>query len=403
MSRQRLTDRSVTKKPPSKGQLELWDTVLPGFGLRISYGGRRTFFVMTRIYGRQVRRTVGIYPVMKLAEARGKARDILSDAAKGIDAKEREAQDRRAAERERRNTFRAVAEEFMADHARGLKTAGEYQRKLDVDILPEWGGRLIADITRADVKALLRAKARTSPVAANRLLALIGRIFNWALDEDIITASPAVRIKPEPETARERVLTDAELRDVWLAAEKIGFPFGHLVRFLILTGQRRGEASGLTWKEIDGDEWRLPAARTKTGAGHLVPLSDLARDVLAGCSIFESVELVFTNGTRPMSGWSKFKQRLDRAIAEQRGEPIADWHLHDLRRTVATGMRSLGIDRLTVSKVLNHAEGGVTRIYDRYAADPEKRQALEAWAQHVEAVVEGKPAPSNVVKLREGV
>ena len=103
-----------------------------------------------------------------------------------------------------------------------------------------------------------------------------------------------------------------------------------------------------------------------------------------------------------MSGWTKFKQHLDRVITEQRGEPIEDWHLHDLRRTTATGMRSLGIDRLTVSKVLNHAEGGITRIYDRYAADSEKRRALEAWAQHVEAIVSGDPVPSNVVELREG-
>ena len=146
----------------------------------------------------------------------------------------------------------------------------------------------------------------------------------------------------------------------------------------------------------------MPAERVKTGAGHIVPLSNMARDILAGCRIFEGTELAFTNSTRPMSGWSKFKKRLDRVITEQRGEPIEDWHLHDLRRTAATGMRSLGIDRLTVSKVLNHAEGGITRVYDRYAADPEKRRALDAWAQHVEAVVSDEPAPSNVVELREG-
>ena len=134
-----------------------------------------------------------------------------------------------------------------------------------------------------------------------------------------------------------------------------------------------------------------------------MPLTGLSREVLAGCAIFESSELVFTNGGhRPMSGWGKFKQRLDRVIIERRGRPIEDWHLHDLRRTLATGLRSLGIDRLTVSKILNHAEGGTTRIYDRYAADPEKRRALDAWSQHVAAVVSGKPAPSNVVELREG-
>ena len=109
---------------------------------------------------------------------------------------------------------------------------------------------------------------------------------------------------------------------------------------------------------------------------------------------------MFTNGDRQLSGWTKFKQRLDRVITEQRGEPIKDWHLHDLRRTAATGMRSLGIDRLTVSKVLNHAEGGITQIYDRYAADPEKRRALQAWSNHVAAIVSDEAATSNVVAIR---
>ena len=402
MPRQRLTDRSIKQKPPAAGQTELWDTVLLGFGIRISYGGRRTFFIMTRINGKQIRRTVGRYPAFSLAEARDRGRGLLGDSARGLDPKEREREERREAQLARRNTFAAVAADFMEDHGRKLRTAAEYQRKLDIDILPHWGDRPITEIDRADVKALIRAKARTSPIAANRVLALVRSIFNWSLDEEIIAASPAARIKPEPEIERERVLTDDELRHVWLAAERIGYPVGHLVRFLILTGQRRGEVSGLTWSEIDGDQWRLPGDRSKKGAGHLVPLSDLARDVLAGCAIFESSELVFTNGGhRPMSGWGKFKQRLDRVITEQRGRPIEDWHLHDLRRTCATGMRSLGIDRLTVSKVLNHAEGGITRVYDRYAADPEKRLALVAWAQHVEAIVSGEPAPANVVTLAD--
>ena len=418
MARQRLTDRSLSRKPPTTGQLELWDTVLPGFGLRISYGGRRTFFVMFRLDGRQVRRSVGTYPALSLAQARDQARDILRDAGKGIDVKEKQAEERRAAARTRRNTFGAVAEEFMVDHAKNLKptTRDEYRRKLDVDILPHWGSHPIATITRADVKELLRHKARTSPVAANRVLALVRAIFNWALDEDIIDASPAVRIKPEPEKERERVLTDTDLRDVWRAASRLGYPFGQLTKMLILTGQRRGEVAGLRWDEIDGDDWRLPAARTKTGSGHVVHLAEKARAVLEECPRVDDMSHVLTSGARgdlPVSGWSKFKRHIDAAILEVRREdaikagddqlkvePIEDWTLHDIRRTVATGMRSLGIDRLVVSKVLNHAEGGITAVYDRYAADPEKRRALEVWAAKVESIVRQTPLPDNVLDMR---
>ncbi len=210
--RHRLTDRSIKQKPPATGQTEIWDTVVPGLACRISYGGRRTFTIMTRIDRRQIRRTVGHYPNLSLSDARDKARDMLADAAKGIDPMERERRDRHEAQRARHHTFGWVAEAFMADHGSKLRTAGEYQRKIDVEILPHWRDLPISEITRADVRDLIRSKATTAPVAANRLLALVSRIFMWALDEDLITASPAVRIgRPAPEVARERVLSDSEV------------------------------------------------------------------------------------------------------------------------------------------------------------------------------------------------
>ena len=138
MAKQRLTDRSINRKPPASGQIEIWDSVVPGFGLRISYGGKRTYFVMTRIHGRQVRRTVGTTTTHKLAEAREAARDILRDAARGIDPKDREAQERREAARAKRGTFGAVAKDFMDERTGHLRRADEYQRKLDKDLLPQW-------------------------------------------------------------------------------------------------------------------------------------------------------------------------------------------------------------------------------------------------------------------------
>ena len=146
---------------------------------------------------------------------------------------------------DRLHMFDMVAAEFMADHAKNLRTRDEMQRVLTVDLLPAWGDKPIASITRADVKALIREKARSAPIAANRLLGLISKIFSWALDEEIIEASPAVRIKrPAEEQERERSLTDAEIRTLWPAFTALGYPFGHVFKLLLVTGQRRGEVGG---------------------------------------------------------------------------------------------------------------------------------------------------------------
>jgi integrase len=162
-----------------------------------------------------------------------------------------------------------MAEALMADHAKDLRTRGEMQRMINVDLLPVWGHKQISSITRADAKMVLREKAGTAPIAANRLLSLISKIFTWALDEEIIQASPAARLKRlAQENERERSLTDDEIKVLWPALTSLGYPFGHGLKFLLVTGQRRGEVAGLKWSEIDGDGWNLPGARAKTKQGH---------------------------------------------------------------------------------------------------------------------------------------
>src|SRR6476646_8924745 len=226
MPRHKLTDaflRSV--KLPAGGQTEYWDTLTPGFGVRVSYGGRKAFGVLTRINGKLHRFTIGSYPKLSLLEARDQAEKIIKDSAKGVSPEQRKAEERHKAQALNRNTFQAVAEEFMADHAKNLRTRGELQRMLNTDLLPQWSDKPIATITRADVKSIIREKARTAPIAANRLLALISSIFSWALDEEIVGASPAVRIKrPGEEVERERSLTDEEIRVLWPAFTALGYP-----------------------------------------------------------------------------------------------------------------------------------------------------------------------------------
>ena len=433
MAKVRLTDKTLRRAAPAKGQTELWDDLVPGFGLRIAAGGARTYFVMKRLKGKLVRRTVAkVAPSdgplaadeLTLPNAREKARKLLTSLARGVDPDEKKAKAGNPAKSP--STFSEVAAAYFKDPARrggaGLKSKSELERKVRVD-LGTWKDRPIAEITRADVRAVINAKHAVSPVSANRLLALVRRVFRWAVREDLIGANPAMDIDPPAqEEERDRVLTLSELARVWVGAEAMGYPYGPLIKMLILTAQRRSEVAHLPWSEIDGTNWKLPDSRAKRGKGHLIPLSPLAVTTLAALpKIGSKPVLVFTTGKRsakkgqkvdpkappaPVSGWSRMKDRLDKIIAEapalaarksadelldaEKIDPLAPWTLHDIRRSVATHLRDeqvMGADRaerLTVSKILNHAEGGMTRLYDRYSSDPEKRRALEAWARVVE-------------------
>jgi integrase len=394
MPRQKLSDALLkgSKLGSRAGQTDYWDTLTPGFGVRVSYGGRKSFVVLTRIGGRVRRFTLKPpYPMLSLADARAQAACIIKNGQVGLDPTA-------TARAERRNTFAAVAADFMQDHAKHLRTCKELQRKINVELLPHWGTRPISTITRADVKELLRNKARQGPVSANRTAALVSKLFAWALDEEIIEASPAVHLpRLCVEQERERSLSEHEIRILWDALTRKGYPFGPLFKFLLVTGQRRGEAALMGWSEIEGNGWLLPGARAKSGQGHRVPLSTLALEILD--SIPQTGDLVFSSHrNRPLQGWSKVKIGIDALCAEQ----IPDWRFHDLRRTMATHMRSIGIDRLVVSKLLNHAEGGITRIYDRYAADPEKAAAMERWANRLRGIISGRPA-QNVVQFKDDI
>jgi integrase len=432
MARVRLTDKSLRRAAPASGQVELWDDLVPGFGLRIAAGGSRTFFVMKRLNGKLVRRTVGRVPAglepvtskgeLKLAAARDKARLMLAELHQGVDpdAGKSKGKVKAPSPADAPTTFGQVAAAYFKDPAkRGgarLASRSELERKVKVD-LKDWEARPISEIGKTDIKALLAAKRKQAPVAANRLLSLIKRIFRYAAIEDLIPANPAVDIEGTDEDERDRVLTVTEITRVWSGADALGYPYGPLIKLLILTAQRKAEVAGLPWAEIDGTVWRLPDQRTKRRKGHLVPLSPLVLTILNDVPrIGSPPTLVFTTGRRaakkgekvdreappaPVSGWSRLKTRLDRIIAEAAAkaadEPLdmekhglPAWTLHDIRRSVATHLRDETVmgddraDRLTVSKILNHAEGGMTRIYDRYASDPEKRRSLEAWANRIE-------------------
>ncbi|WP_295047461.1 site-specific integrase, partial [uncultured Paracoccus sp.] len=306
-----------------------------------------------------------------------------------------------------RDKFGAVVDLFMRRHASRNRRADDVAAMLKREVLPKWADRDIYDITKRDVIDVLDAIVdRGSPVSANRLRAHLNTLFNWAKGRDIITANPLDGVKPPaPETARDRVLTDDEIKLFWTACDAIGQPFGPLFKLLLLTGQRRGEVGGMTDREINGTVWTIPAARSKNGDEHTVPLPAAAVALLEGVPrIAGRGGYIFTTtGASAVSGFTRAKDRLDAEIVKlNQGEPVPAFTLHDLRRTAATGMAGLGFPPHVVEAVLNHRSGtrrGVAGVYNRFTYADEKAAALEAWSRRVLSLVEGRA--DNVVSIGE--
>ena len=258
MPTQKLTTRSLAVKPPASGTLELWDKVVPGLALRVSYGGTRSWSVMTRVNGRQIRRKIGTVHTHSLAEARDAARDVIRDAAKGIDPRSNVEQARQESDRAAADTFQAVAEAWLRDDgkygARNLKSRALIESRLERLVHPKIGSLPIASIAKQDVRRLVEKLAQEYPIGANRTLADIRCVFRWAVAKDKIAHSPVVGLEsPADEKSRERVLENAEIAKLWPAFDTLGYPFGPAFKLLLLTGARRNEISALTWQELDLD------------------------------------------------------------------------------------------------------------------------------------------------------
>ncbi len=400
---QRITARLLQSKTPGTFN----DSVVPG--LRFIIGTRtRTFRVSPRIGGTQ--HNIKVYTVTasslkeageQLAEARDKARQILFDASRGIDPQQAERAARRAALLEQRNTFAQVADNYMAEKGQHLKSGGELQRKLDKLILPALGDIPVADLTRADIKELFLKKAEATPIAANRMLALIQVILNYAIDEELIDHNPAARIGKRPETPRDRYLSAAEIKAFWhgLDAIKSDPQIAHMLKLCLVTGQRRAEVAHMRWCELDLSEakWELPAERTKAGRPHRVPLSPLAMELIGKPGPGEHV---FTNGGGRPFHLNAPGQAMAASLPVL-GLADNPATVHDLRRTFASGMGDLGIPPYVVSRLLNHAMAGVTeRVYYLTALAGEKETAMAAWSNKIMEIVTGKAAPKNVVPIK---
>jgi integrase len=443
----KLTERRIALLATDHGRKDrlVFDDVQRGLAVRVTASGGRTYLCQYTLHGHKWRVPLGACSAVALSRAREAAAAVMGDVAKGrnpaIDRK-----DAAAAERARRTrnrlTLRVLIEDWNRLHLAGRRRsyAVEAVRALHrafADHLDD----AAEDLDRASVVRALDAVTRRHKrkdgngaekrkgVAMTSRTAAYGRAaFAWAVKRGAVRANPFADLPVSKSIGkRDRVLSDAELAEIWTAAGNAAAPYGTIIRLLILTGQRRGEVAGMNWSEISDDlsSWTMPGERTKNGVAHMVPLSAPAHD-LVGASLSDAANeakraiadrrasaaltLPGTTGT-PFEGWSKAKAALDKAIlaarakaagADTKSRPLVPWSLHDLRRTVATGLQRLGVRLEVTEAVLNHisgSRGGIAGVYQRHDWANEKRAALDAWAAHVMAIAKQRNPAGNVIPL----
>ena len=398
---------------PAK-RLEKPDGVVDGLYLVIQPSGAKAWAFRYRFpTGGKIKThkiTIGSYPALGLADAREEAGKLRRAVETGDNPKHIQARERADARERALNTFGLVAVAFTVRYAkRHTKSWKQTKGILRKHVVPAWKDRPIDSITRRDVIDLLDGIVRSGkPVLANRVLAHVRKLFAWSIERGIVGASPAVQIKAPggKEAPRDRDLSDAEIKIIWPAFETAGYPFGPMMQILLLTGQRRSEVATMRWTDLDTDAavWNLPAGSTKASRSHSIPLPNMAVEILGSLPRFDGQHVFSTTGgKRPVSGYSKAKlrieQEINKALAKDGGAPLANWQIHDMRRTAASGMAKLGVPIDHIGRVLNHAPRGITAtVYDKHSYMPEKRRALDLWCAHVGSLIRSEP--DNVVPIR---
>jgi integrase len=443
-----LTALAVKNAKPGTVRREIADGGCRGLYLVVFPNGSRSWVWRYRFQGKPKKLTIGpVYmgedeiaePALDCPNTLAGARRLAGDAAlllaRGADPAAAKLSDRdaarlAAADAEAANglTVSVLAKRFIRDHSMQRTRASSWQQtarllglRLDGDgaltrsktggeVLSKWGDRPAHAIARSDVNDLLRAiVARGAPITSNRVLAAVRKMFNWAVAEDILAASPCVGVtRKADDQSRDRILSDAELRLVWKAADALGHPWPQFVKLLILTIQRRSEVAGIRRVEVNLTDrlWTIPKDRAKNGIEHAVPLSPEALAILKSCPVIGDGGFYLTRyGSAGVSGFSKAKIELDaeilriqKAEAAERGEDPDDvtvlprWTWHDLRRTGVSGLSRLGVALPVSERLVNHISGsfaGVVGVYNRHKFEDEIRAALDAWAQHVMGIVNG--------------
>ena len=417
ITKQAINSLAARAHREGSGNHELVDDREPG--LRVRAGKRAvTWSLLVRLKtGRRTRVTLGTWPTMSIADARRAAQEHRQQVIEGIDPNAQRQAEVEAAQRERENrlTVRQALDKYEAIKLVQLRNGGERRRSLDgkKGILRDLVDRELASLTKAEIASRIRELAQTSPTAGNRKLAHVKAFLNWCVNEDFIETNVVDKVKrPGREVPRTRCHTLEELAEIWSAAGRLGYPFGPLIRLLIVVPMRREEIASLPvgelaldWNGESGEgKWTIPGERVKNGRALNVPLSPLAvgliREAMADPARPQESHFLFTTtGETSVSGFRKAKARLDRYVEEARAKktkqagavhmPMPHWTLHDLRTTFATqAAEILHIDIAVVDRMLNHVATATTskvaRIYNMSELFEQRREASNRWADLIE-------------------
>jgi integrase len=386
MQKAKLSKRIIEAIPvPVFGSAILWDSVIRGLGVRILSSGIRSYVLDYRLGRRRRRLVLGRFDELCLDAIRRRAKQMLGEVASGIDPFRERGQTRG------RPTFADLAHEYIQRRCdRAVKRSGhEDERVIRKELLPRWGPKVAADIGRRDVVELLDAiMDRGARVMANRTRSIVSRIFNFGIDRALVETNPALRVKPGwKESGRSRILNAEEIRKFWVVLD--GIEAAAALRMILLTAQRPGEVSSMQWEELDDDGvWTIPPEKSKNKGLHRVPLSAFGLELLDELGR-EKAGPVFPSPIDPTR--SIRRDALARALNRNRAAlDMPPFTAHDLRRTAASQMTRLGIPRTVVGKILNHADRDMIGIYDRYAYDQEKLEALEKWGERLRDIIAGR-------------
>jgi len=421
-----------------------------GFGIRVLPSGRKVFFYMYRVDGQRRFLNLGTfrdrsYPdgitLVKAREEyeaeRAKVKALKAGRVEGADPVAVKRQKRSEREVERKAPSVAeLAEEYLTRHAKKFKRSWqEDERILKRDVLPAWGKRKASDISRRDIHLLLeKIVDRGAPVMANNTFKIIRKMFNYAVQKDILPQSPAQAITlPSPKVIRERVLSEGEVRTLWLSLDTAAMTDDvcRALKLILVTAQRPSEVIGLHTSEIEGRWWTIPSSRAKNGKPHNVYLTDTALQLMGDLQIIDPA----TGKARPKGfifpsrryGEMKpiTRHALSKAVltncpsecgndcsactqTECKGDSrplegknrlrIPHFVPHDLRRTAATFMAKGGELDEVIDAVLNHVKQGVIRHYNLHRYDREKQAALENWERKLLSIIHAQQ-PGAVISL----
>jgi integrase len=389
------------KLPPGKNDDLIFDAAIHGFAVRLREGGHRSYIFQYKHRSKTRRLTIGSATAVDFGAAYKTAKTLYAQVRLGHDP----AGEKKQAKLKADETFEAIVNGRYLPHKRRELRPQPYkdaERHLLRHAKPLHRLRL-ETISRRDIASCLAAvRENVGRISANRTRTSLSALFSWAMSEGLVELNPVIGTLRVEEQSRERVLDFDELHLIWNALS--ARDYGAIMKLLALTGARANEIAGLRREELRDDAILLPGSRTKNGREHLIPLSAPARAILAdhlGQHKDEERSLVFGRRTGPFSGWSKCKDALDQHIAETTGRSLPHWTPHDLRRSFATHAAGIGIQPHIIEACLNHVSGhksGVAGIYNKAAYEPEKRAALDRWADRLMAIVEGRA--SNVAPLR---